>query len=66
MAIDVALGEITLTYGLDSDGDRATAIQFSQDIDRLTAIGMLELAKTHLTEWLMYGPPDEDADGDDD
>ena len=57
--IDVSLGQITLTYGLDSEGDRATSIEFTADIDRLAALGVLELAKAHLTDALLYGDDDE-------
>ena len=60
------LGQITLTYGLDEDGDRTTALEFSVDIDKLTALGMLQLAQAHITEMLMYGDMiDTDEDDDD-
>ena len=58
------LGQITLTYGLDEDGDRTTALEFSVDIDKLTALGMLQLAQAHITELLMYGDMLTDEDDD--
>ena len=58
------LGQITLTYGLDEDGDRTSTFEFSHDIDKLTALGMLQLAQAHITEMLMYGDTLTEDDDD--